>query len=174
MWDIRVIDAIWRSFPWNQFRVLWRFLMLVSRNFLHKVVEYLKVWKMHKFSVHSVETTENHCHFFDENFVKATFLLKKLVKRWFDEIFFRWEYIFHFTTLCTRLNSAEEIRFEEFYVQSVITINWWNPRRIFWRFSINIQSISRKNYQSKPQNSPKSKILLQNFVKGTRIVWVFG
>ena len=104
---------------------------------------------------------------FGKTFVKATFLLKKSLKRWFDEIFFRWEYIFHFTTLCTRLNSAEEIRFEEFYVQSVITINWWNPRRIFWRFSINIQSISRKNYQSKPQNSPKSKILLQNFVKMT-------
>ena len=36
---------------------------------------------------------------FSKNFVKATFLLKKLLNSWFDEIFFRWEQICHFTTL---------------------------------------------------------------------------
>ena len=30
-------------------------------------------------------------HIFGKNFVKVTFLLKKLLKSWFDEIFFRWD-----------------------------------------------------------------------------------
>ena len=38
-------------------------------------------------------------HIFDKNFMKTTFLLRKLLKRWFDEIFFRFEWIFHFITL---------------------------------------------------------------------------
>ena len=41
---------------------------------------------------------------FAKNFVKATFLLKKLLKRRFDEIFFQWEQIFHFTTLWGDIN----------------------------------------------------------------------
>ena len=38
-------------------------------------------------------------HFFGKNFVKATVLLKKLLNRWFDEIFFS-ERISRFSTLC--------------------------------------------------------------------------
>ena len=30
-------------------------------------------------------------HFFDKNFVKVTFLLKKILKSWFDEIFYGWQ-----------------------------------------------------------------------------------
>ena len=44
-------------------------------------------------------------HFFGRNFVKATFLLKKSPKSWFDEIFFRWEQIFHFSTLLWNVES---------------------------------------------------------------------
>ena len=40
-------------------------------------------------------------HFFGKNFVKATFLLKKSLNSWFDEIFFRWERISRFSTLCS-------------------------------------------------------------------------
>ena len=40
-------------------------------------------------------------HFFGKNFVKATVLLNKSLKSWFDEIFFQWDQIFHFSTLCT-------------------------------------------------------------------------
>ena len=36
---------------------------------------------------------------FDKNFVKATFLLKKLLKSWFHEIFFQWERKSCFSTL---------------------------------------------------------------------------
>ena len=36
---------------------------------------------------------------FGKNFVKVTVLLNKLVKSWFDEIFFWWERIFRFSTL---------------------------------------------------------------------------
>ena len=41
-------------------------------------------------------------YIFDKNFVKAPFLLKKLLKSWFHEIFFQWEKIQHFSTLCFR------------------------------------------------------------------------
>ena len=37
--------------------------------------------------------------YFGKNFVKAPFLLKKLLNSWFDLIFLRWDYVFHFTTL---------------------------------------------------------------------------
>ena len=33
-------------------------------------------------------------HFFGKNFVKLTFLLNKLLNRWFDEIFFPWNQLF--------------------------------------------------------------------------------
>ena len=36
---------------------------------------------------------------FGKNFVKVTVLLNKLLKSWFDEIFFRWERISRFSTL---------------------------------------------------------------------------
>ena len=35
-----------------------------------------------------VEITEIYSHFFGKNFVKVTFVLKKLLSRWFDEIIF--------------------------------------------------------------------------------------
>ena len=38
---------------------------------------------------------------FDKNFVKATILLKKLLKNWFHGKQFRWERISRFSTLCT-------------------------------------------------------------------------
>ena len=41
--------------------------------------------------IQSVEMTEILFHTFDKNFVKATFLLNKLLKSWFHEIFFPWE-----------------------------------------------------------------------------------
>ena len=40
-------------------------------------------------------------HSFDKNFVKVMVLLNKLLKSWFDEIFFRWEKISCFSTQCT-------------------------------------------------------------------------
>ena len=38
---------------------------------------------------------------FGKNFVKATVLLKRLLKSWFDKIFLWWERISRFSTLCT-------------------------------------------------------------------------
>ena len=38
-------------------------------------------------------------YIFDKNFVKAPFLLKKLLKSWFHEIFFQWETISRFSKL---------------------------------------------------------------------------
>ena len=37
---------------------------------------------------------------FGKNFVKVTILLNKLLKNWFDEIYFWWEKISYFSTLC--------------------------------------------------------------------------
>ena len=52
---------------------------------------------------------ETHCgnyrnslsRLFNKNFVKATILLKKILKSWFHGIFFQWERISRFSTLCT-------------------------------------------------------------------------
>ena len=56
------------------------------------------------FHVHSVEITEIHSRqlsrYFGKKFVKTTHLLNKSLKNWFDGKKFRWEYIFHFSTLC--------------------------------------------------------------------------
>ena len=62
-----------------------------STDMITQLCEHSTVWKLRKFTL-----THSQCgncrnslsHFFGKNFVKATFLLKKLVKRWFDEIFF--------------------------------------------------------------------------------------
>ena len=43
-------------------------------------------------------------HIFGKNFVKLMFLLKILVKSWFDEKFLWWDQIFHFSTLCQCYN----------------------------------------------------------------------
>ena len=49
-----------------------------------------------------------HMHYC-KNFVKATVLLNKSVKSWFDEIFFQWDQIFHFSTLCTVWSSHQKL-----------------------------------------------------------------
>ena len=70
-------------FSSNQFRVQFFGKKLLSRNF------------------HIVTLFDAQCaHFFRKNFVKATVLLNKSLKSWFDEIFFQWEQIIHFSTLC--------------------------------------------------------------------------
>ena len=38
--------------------------------------------------------------FFNKNFVKATHLLNKSLKSWFDRKKFQWDWIFHFSTVC--------------------------------------------------------------------------
>ena len=79
-----------------------------------------------------------HCNFrnllsriFGKKFVKATVLLKKLLKRWFNEIFFQWEQITHFTTLCTvkckliwRKKLPQFFFFCNYYVGLLIA-KWW-------------------------------------------------
>ena len=54
----------------------WKECKLISRNFLVRTV-----WKLREFSL----------RIFGKNFVKVTVLLNKLLKSWFDGIFFRWE-----------------------------------------------------------------------------------
>ena len=68
---------------------------LISRNFAKKV-GHKAIW-----------VSEPQCgnygnslsRIFGKNFVKVTILLNKLLKSWFDEIFFRWERISRFSTL---------------------------------------------------------------------------
>ena len=69
--------------------------------------------KLHSFDSSSVEFAEILSHAFDKSFVKATFLLKKLLIGWFHEIFFRWERrISGFST------AILEIYFCKYYVKS--------------------------------------------------------
>ena len=51
------------------------------------------VWKLQKFSL-------TRSTLFRKNFVKTMVLLKKLLNSWFDEIFFQWERISRFSTVC--------------------------------------------------------------------------
>ena len=39
-------------------------------------------------------------HFFHKKFMKAMFSLEKSLNNWFHRIFFHWEWIFRFSTLC--------------------------------------------------------------------------
>ena len=48
---------------------------------------------------------------FGKNFVKATVLLNMLLKSWFDEIFFWWERISRFSTLCAILIKGENLSY---------------------------------------------------------------
>ena len=93
-------------------------------------------------------------HFFDKKFVKATFLSKKLLKSWIDEIFFRWEWISRFSTLwCTCLKlkapysvygSFDEIEFEVCNDNIEISVcNRVGCERDFIRFAKSKPAISR-------------------------------
>ena len=91
--------------------------------FFQKKCERIALWKSWKFTLtpfwqkirESNVFTAPQCrnsgnslsHLFDKKFVKITFLLKKkLLKRRFHEIFFRWERISRFFTLC--INKQEK------------------------------------------------------------------
>ena len=87
----------------------------------------------------------------EKNFVKATHLLKKSHKRWFDGKKFWWEYeskSFHFSTLCTatewkmrnllslmniswKQHRVKSIDFTEFLRKNGKSISWFS--RILWR-----------------------------------------
>ena len=64
------------------------------------------------------------CHaFFAKNFVKVTVLLNKLLKSWFDEIFFWWERISRFSTLWESLIIHGIFCHSEFLSHPKIQIN---------------------------------------------------
>ena len=59
-------------------------------------------------------------HFFDKNFVKATFLLNKLLKRWFDEFFLvRENFPFFHTVLCKLRNYSLMLFWQKFRESNV-------------------------------------------------------
>ena len=60
------------------------------RRIIHGMALFSTVWKLRKF-LHTM---------FWKKIVKATFQLKKWLKCWFHEIFFLWEQISRFSTLC--------------------------------------------------------------------------
>ena len=74
---------------------------------------------------------ETHCgnygnllsNFSGKNFVKPTFLLKKSLKSWFDEIFFLWERISRFSTLwvsaqCGKMKNLVSLK--KYFVKSTL------------------------------------------------------
>ena len=74
---------------------------LLSRKFCQKSV------RLNFYNFHTVNSAQcgnygnSLSRIFGKNFVKVKILLNKLLKSWFDEIFFRWERISRFSTLCT-------------------------------------------------------------------------
>ena len=73
---------------------------LLSRNFSHPhSIHTILCWFHEKLLCDVTESGNLFSPFFSgKNFVKATDLLKKLLKSWFHEIFFQWEIISHFST----------------------------------------------------------------------------
>ena len=75
----------------------------VKSSFILKYVERHKLFSRNIWSKVSLSHTGNYgnllSRIFDKNFVKATFLLKKLLKNWFHGKKFRWERISRFSTL---------------------------------------------------------------------------
>ena len=66
---------------------------------------------------------------FDKNFVKATFLLKELVKSWFHKIFFRWERFSRFSTLWNgNCLSATYLVFLYFSLKASTLTKYFNER----------------------------------------------
>ena len=107
-----------------------------------------------------VEITKILSHFFHKNFVKATVLLKKLLKSWFDEIFLRWEWIFHFSTLCIE---NKILSHEKYFVKPTYSmINSW--KRWFHGIFFEKNSVRRQHSVEKKRNSLSPK---NNFVKST-------
>ena len=122
---------------------------------------------------HSVEMTEIQCLYFDKNFVKATFLLK----RWFHEIFLDSS----LKTKCTM--QFHEIRSEKIQISPRIPMisrvfldffrstrsqRWirlqikrsgysWGRWRVFWMFNRRI-SICRQNFVEKRCKFSKQKL----------------
>ena len=68
-------------------------------------------------------------YFFDKNFVKPTDLLKKLLKSWFHEMFFRWERISEISTLCDTLCGKMENSLSlkiNFVKSTIYSVSWFH------------------------------------------------
>ena len=77
-------------------------------------------------------------HFFGKNYVKATGLLNKSLKSLFDEIFFQWDQIFHFSTPCWR-NYEVFVSFGPcFFKKSEIT---WNHRFYYFTTYLTVHAV---------------------------------
>ena len=69
----------------------------VIPNICNYTILILLIWRKFSFSERTVCSAQcgnfrnSLSRIFGKKFVKATVLLKKLLKRWFDEIFFQWE-----------------------------------------------------------------------------------
>ena len=64
---------------------------------------------------------------FGKNFVKPTVLIKKLLKCWFDDLFFLWEWISRFSTQCFWSKDLAKWNFQKFHILFDSNINQ------FWR-----------------------------------------
>ena len=149
MWIRTHTVEIWKFFPHDFFAKIsskWLitkelYCILISQKFFEVGVNFRHY--------HTVEHLLS--RFFGKNFVKATHLLKKSHKRWFDGKKFWWEYeskSFHFSTLCTatewkmrnllslmniswKQHRVKSIDFTEFLRKNGKSISWFS--RILWR-----------------------------------------
>ena len=98
---------------------------------------------------------------FDKNFVKATILLKKLLNSWFHEIFFRWERISCFSTLCSStFPQHSEEKPEILSHQKNISSNWLFSN--FFSKNVNFTKFLSKLCETKSQQFPHA--LCGNFI----------
>ena len=104
-------------------------------NWFHVNSEWHKNSQISQIGIHSENCRNSLSHLFRKNFVKAMVLLKKLLNSWFDEIFFQWERISRFSTLCIKDFFREINSLDDFFVKLTLN-NFFNKSVDFTEFLV--------------------------------------
>ena len=83
--------SLWKNISWIQFKDEWEkrwctrqnIKILVKNLHFYVLIQFVEITEIH--SPQSEIYRNMLSYFFDKKFVKATFLLKKILKSWFDE-----------------------------------------------------------------------------------------
>ena len=130
------------SFHTFKFFVTWILTLSSTTKFISEIFYFSEFFAIHNFAVHTHITVwkndETHTakcgncgnllgHFFEKNFVKVTFLLKKILQSWFDEIFLGDSkfFIFPHCTVHWQKNTRQINYFVISIVKTLLSRNFW-------------------------------------------------
>ena len=94
MHSVKITETWTYSHTWQKFRQ--------TNVFTNKLI-WRKMFSVRKMEIHC------HTHFNYKNFVKVTFLLKKILKSWFDEIFNGSQYFLFFHTVTAQCGKMKNL-----------------------------------------------------------------